>query len=79
MESFRAPNFELVADCLYWLFQRCAACSFACVGGLRTLVGSTSCLALGPSLLGPFALLDMLFTSQACVKALTISYQSSIR
>ncbi|KAK9806266.1 hypothetical protein WJX72_007825 [[Myrmecia] bisecta] len=22
LESFRAPNFELVADCLYWLYQR---------------------------------------------------------
>ena len=24
MENFRTPNFELVADCLYWLLQRCA-------------------------------------------------------
>lgn len=23
MENFRLPNFELVADCLYWLVQRC--------------------------------------------------------
>lgn len=23
MENFRNPNFELVADCLYWLLQRC--------------------------------------------------------
>ena len=23
MENFRQPNFELVADCLYWLVQRC--------------------------------------------------------
>ena len=22
LDSFRLPNFELVADCLYWLFQR---------------------------------------------------------
>lgn len=22
LDSFRQPNFELVADCLYWLFQR---------------------------------------------------------
>ena len=22
MENFRGPNFELVADCLYWLVQR---------------------------------------------------------
>ncbi len=22
MENFRLPNFELVADCLYWLVQR---------------------------------------------------------
>ncbi len=22
MENFRVPNFELVADCLYWLVQR---------------------------------------------------------
>lgn len=23
MENFRLPNFELVADCVYWLVQRC--------------------------------------------------------
>ena len=23
VESFRSPNFELVADCLFWLVQRC--------------------------------------------------------
>ena len=22
LDSFRLPNFELVADCLFWLFQR---------------------------------------------------------
>lgn len=25
LENFRTPNFELVADCLHWLVQRCAA------------------------------------------------------
>jgi clusterin-associated protein 1 len=24
LTSFRAPNFELVADCLQWLIHRCA-------------------------------------------------------
>jgi clusterin-associated protein 1 len=25
IDNFRLPNFELVADCLYWLMQRCEA------------------------------------------------------
>ncbi len=33
MENFRTPNFELVAECLYWLVQRCVQrwSPYACV------------------------------------------------
>lgn len=26
LDNFRSPNFELVADCLHWLIQRCSDC-----------------------------------------------------
>ena len=37
MDSFRLPNFELVADCLHWLFQRCSISCFALAALLDTL------------------------------------------
>lgn len=41
MENFRVPNFELVADCLYWLVHRCAGGRVG-VGRLRVCV---TCMA----------------------------------
>lgn len=38
MDNFRAPNFELVADCLHWLVHRRVFTSLACTSRRLTMI-----------------------------------------